>query len=277
MAIQLDREHFRDQYIMALQQMMSLLKGTTSDDGAIKGDTAHFYISAETEEMVTRAVDGSIPSANPEDTRVSIDLVEKFLKETITSGQAQTTQVDLLNSIVKRSRAKVEKTYDRTILTALDATTNQYNSGTAVVMSEGHAVEVLTDLLENTFDNGSEIFAAWSPKAWGHLMQQPGVTSVDYVGDYKVKKGDRVFEWMGVTHMMHPNVVGKGTAAAKCFMWDKSCVGHIAAANMDETLVSKWDEDFRMYVSSRLMHGAKVLQAGGVWEIVHDDTAAIAD
>lgn len=278
MAYQITQEQYRDEWVVAFQRGATYLKDCTTTETMIRGNEAVFPIQGAAGRMVQRGVNGLIPSDNPNDTQVRVPLLEKHRKETQTSFNIFTAQADLREAMQNRGALTAYREVDNEIIeNALEQATNQFNGGSAITLTFGNVVDILSELRENNVYAGDEICMVWTPKAWARIQTFDRATSVDYVDRKPLMMGmDLPFRWLGATHMVHTGLPGVGTAEANCYAFAKPAVGHAINQGDIRTSIGYDDEDDYSFARHTIFHGARILQQSGVLEIVHDDTAAIS-
>lgn len=278
MAIISNREEFARKYAIALQRRESYLEGRTFDDGMVDGEQVTWYIAGASEDMVERNGYSDIPSQNPTDTTVTAALQFWYGKEVITDRQLQDGQIgnDLINMIAARSAMVRKRKMDDILLTALDAANTQYNSGTAITLTDALAVDIESDLAENNVDADDEITFVLTPKAYAQIGRFEQVSSMDFGAANDPRAPKNVLRWGNMVFVKHTGLDGMGTATAKCFVFAKSCVGTARAVDSENVGIDEDEANFKVSIGYKVARTAKILQQGGVMEVIHDDTAAIA-
>lgn len=265
---------YRDEYVAAFEQRQSYLRDSVTSEAMVKGNSAIFLVTGKADTMKERGVDGLIPAANETDTQVTISLKEMHHRATQTGWDIFTGQSDRRRILQERGMKAANKEIDDTILTALDATTTTYNSGTAITLSYGKLVDIISELYENEVDVDGMITCVWSPKAYARILTFAQATSIDYVNSKPLVEGPRPFQFLGATHIMHPRVPGVGTSTAKNFVYHKAAIGHaIDTAGIKTEIGYNGEHDYS-YARHTVFHGAKVLQNSGIIEVTTDDTAS---
>jgi hypothetical protein len=266
---------YRDEYVAAFEQRQSYLRDAVTTETMVKGNSAIFLVTGKADTMKERGVDGLIPAANETDTQVTITLKEMHHRATQTGWDIFTGQSDRRRILQERGMKAANKEIDDTILTALDATTTTYNSGSAVTLTYGRLVDILSELYESEVDNDGQITCVWSPKQYARILTFAQATSIDYVNQKPLVDGPQPFRFLGAMHIMHPRVPGAGGATAKGFVFHKAAIGHaIDNAGIKTEIGFNGEHDYS-FARHTIFHGAKVLQNSGIIEIVNDDTAAI--
>jgi hypothetical protein len=127
----------------------------------------------------------------------------------------------------------------------------------------------------------SNVYALITPAFEGYLYQTTEFGSSDYVGKKPIDGADLAWRdqltmrfWMGVNWCVHPNLPGKGTTAAKCFMYHKTAVGHAFDTGGGlNTAIGYNDEQDYSYARATSFMGSVKLQDSGIIVINHDDSA----
>ncbi len=278
MAYQITQEQYRDEWVVSFQRGATYLKDCTSTEMMIRGNQAVFPIQGAAPRMVERGVNGLIPSRNRTDTQVNVVLREKHSLETQTSFNIFTAHADLREAMQNAGALTAAREVDNEIIeNALTTGTNQFNGGTAITLTFGNTVDILSELRENNVYSGDEICCVWTPKAWARIQTFDRATSFDYV-DRKPLMGntDLPFRWLGATHMVHTGLPGIGTNSAECYAFAKPAIGHAINQGDIRTAIGYDEEQDYSYARHTLFHGSEVLQQSGLLKIIHDDTAAIS-
>lgn len=266
---------YRDEYVAAFEVRQSYLRDTVTTEAMVKGNSAIFLVTGRADTMKERGVDGLIPAANEIDSQITINLKEMHHRATQTGWDIFTGQSDRRRILQERGMKAANKEIDDTILAALDGTTTTYNGGSAVTLTYGRLVDILSELYEAEVDNDGAITCVWSPKQYARILTFAQATSIDYVDRKPLLDGPQPFRFLGATHIMHPRVPGVGGATAKGFVFHKNAIGHaIDTAGIKTDIGFNGEHDYS-YARHSLFHGARILQNSGVIEITNDDTAAI--
>lgn len=269
---------YRDEHIAAFEQNYSILRVVCVQEAVIKGNTATFLVSGSGgASAVTRGSNGLIPYGNTDNTQYSCTLSEKHAPFERTGFNIFASQGDQKRIMQMGSVAVLNRDIDQVIIDQLDTATQ--DTGAAVTASLDLVIksQVILGNAEVPIEEEDNMFAVISPAFRGYLMQTTEFSSGDYV-NVKPFNGParRMWRWMGVNWMVHPNLTGNGTSAEKCYMWHKNAIGH--AANSKEMEVEV-DYDKKQAISwsrATLYHGAKLLQNTGIVQMMHDGSAYVA-
>jgi hypothetical protein len=270
------KQQYRDEWVVAFQRGETILKERVTREMMVNGLTANFSVQAAAGRMSERGTNGLIPSRNRTDSNVPVTLKEKHTKETRPGFDVFTAPANLREAMQNASALTAAREIDATIIDALATATNSYNSGSAVTLTYGKVVDIISTMLQN--NAGDEVTCVWTPKAWARILTFAQFTSVDYV-DSKVLTGSTVNKpavWLGATHLVHTGLTGMGTATAQNYCFARAAVGHAIANDMVMVDAGYNGEDDYSYDRATIYDGGAILQQAGVLKVVTDDTAAFS-
>lgn len=278
MAYQITGQQYREEWIHQFQRGETYLKDTVTMETVLEGNSsAVFAIGGVSSGMTERGANGLIPTRNATDTQVTVTLKERHTLENQTKFNVFTSQGGRLRQAMqKRSRMDAVREIDNEIIEALGSATTTYNSGTAITLTYGKLVDIISDLQElNVTD---EVCVIHTAKSWARMKQFTEFTSADYVdGKPLMGKMLRPIFFADATHIMMPSgLVGAGTNAAKMYAYAKPAVGHALAVDGIDVDADYNREHAYSWDRATIHHAAVILQQAGVVEITHDDTAAFA-
>lgn len=241
----------------------------------IKGNTAIFLVAGSGgETAVTRGSNGYIPFKSPSNTQNTCTLVERHGPYEMTGFDVFANQGDQKRILMKSSQAVLHRDIDQMIIDQLDTATVTTGSAAAASLNMIAIAKTKLGNAEVDLTQEDKMFAAITPAFEAYLMQVTEFASADYV-EVKPFSGPtkRARRWYGVNWMVHPNLTGVGTSSEKCYMWHQHSMGH--AANSAEMKV---DADYERkqqisWTNATLFHGAKLLQNGGIVQMLHDGSA----
>lgn len=271
---------FRDEFIAGFEQRTSVLRGSTTTEAVVKGNTAQFLIAdSGAATAVTRGVNGRIPSASDNLTTVSATLQEWHHKPTATSFNIFASQGDRNAIMQKNAMAVINRKIDADIIAQLDTATLT-TGATGVPASLRLVNTALAGLGKNAVPFDGNIWAVITPAFLGYLMETPEFTSADFVSKRPMDGAPAwqdqggYYDWMGIKWIVSVQLTGIGTATEKCYMFHKSAIGH--AFNKDISLTVGYnDEDDYSFVRTTIFMGSKLLQNTGVARMNHDGSALV--
>jgi len=268
---------YATEFVAAYEQKQSLLRGTVTTEGDIKGNNFVFIIEGAADSAVTRGANGAIPYASDDQTSATCTLAEYHHLARKNNFNIYSSSVPQRLSMQRRGVVSINKKTDDLITTQLATTTYSANGGTAITgMTIYNLLEACAILDENFVPDDGERYGLLTPMAWAHLMDIAQFSSGDYVPDKPFMRYSQWRNWNGVKWCRHPNLPGVGGATASCFVYHKMAVGH--GLNMGDmtTKVGVNDEQDYSWARCSAYQGAKALQLAGIVKLVHNDNTALS-
>lgn len=271
---------YRQEFIAGFEQKQSLLRETVTTEAVIKGNTAVFLVAdSGGASAVTRGPNGLIPARADNLTQNSCALAEWHDLVRKTSFNVFASQGDQRAIMQSTTMGVLNRKMDLDIITNLD--TGTINAGNAAVTATvGLCMKAMTILQNSEVPWDSNITAVISPAFHSYIMQAPEFSKATYVNGYPFKEGDpawrdkpKMFDWIGVMWIVHPRLIGKGTADEHCYMYHKSAIGHAVNTEGLKTPVGYDEEQDYSWARASADMGSKVLQNSGIVLIHHDGSA----
>ena len=269
---------YRDEHIAAFEQNYSILRVGCVQEAVIKGNSAVFLVSGSGgASAVTRGSNGLIPYGQTDNTQSTCTLYEKHAPFERTGFNIFASQGDQKRTMQMGSVAVLNRDIDQAIIDELDTATNDTGSSVTASLDLVIKAQVILGNAEVDITEEDSMFAVITPAMRGYLMQVTEFASGHYV-DVKpfVGPARRMWRWMGVNWMVHPNLTGVGTSTEKCYMWHKNAIGHAANSKEMDVRVGYDEKQDISWSRATLFHGAKLLQNSGVVQIKHDGSAYVA-
>ena len=274
---------YRQEFIAGFEQNQSLLRDSVTNEAVIKGNTAVFLVAdSGSATAVTRGVNGMIPARADSLTQNSATLAEWHDLARKSGFNVFGSQGNQREIMQKTTMGVVNRKVDTDIITELDTATTQ-TSATASTASLAMATHAISILGTNSVPFDGSIWALISPAYLAYLMRTTEFASADYVkrtpldGDTpQWKDVPGFYEWLGVKWIVHPNVTGVGTSSEKCYMYHKSAIGHAVDTNGMQSPVGYDEEQDYSWARCTCFMGSKMLQQGGVVQMLHDGSALAA-
>lgn len=264
---------YNDEFTQNYEQKQSILRGTVTTKGEVKGETFVFIIEGTADIAVERGANGLIPVADDTQSNASCTLKEYHHLARKTHFNVYSSSVPQRLSMQRRGVIAINNKTDQIIIDQLETTTN--NTGSAAAATLGLMLKACAIMDTNYVPNDGERYGILTPYAWAQMMRVEQFTSSDYVPDQPFMKNTPWRCWNNVKWTMHPNLPGKGTNAAKCFVYHKHAVGHALNQGEMQTKIGVNDEHDYSWARSSAYQGSKLLLAGGVVQVNHDDTASL--
>lgn len=269
---------YRQEFIAGFEQRESMLRKAVTTEAVIKGNTATFLIAdSGSASAVTRGTNGLIPARADNLTQSSATLQEWHDLARKTNFNVFASQGDQRRIMQMTTMGVINRKIDSDILGELANATQ--DTGAAATMSLDLAMYGKV-ILGNNAVPADNLFAAITPAAEAYLMQTKEFASAQYVSrqpfeGQKTGVGS-VFQWAGITWMVHPNLPGKATSAEKCFLWHRDAIGHALDRETMQAPVGYNEEHDYSYARCTGYFGSKLLQNAGVVVINHDGSAYVA-
>ena len=279
------RTQYSDEFKLDYEVDQAQLLRCVHSNGLIKGEQVKFDIVGVGEEAVKKGRDGKIPTLQLGLSQVAAVLDQDHAKYRIDNFDAFRANPNTRTVMNVRGKNAINRKINQVIIDQLDTATNVQNSGAAAAAS---SLAVISGILKSLMDRDVPIgdMDTWGLITPSMFLQMCRITefkSSDYVSDAGIiSKGPpgagskyEVRRWMGVNWMVVPQLTGKGTASAKCYVAHKSALGHLFGGEPSPILFQN-DEDAYSGVRFEVTHAAKMCLQSGVQQYLHDDTAAFA-
>jgi hypothetical protein len=271
---------YRKEFIMGFEQRESLLRQTCLTEAVISGNQAIFLVTDSGDAVATtRGVDGMYVYTDDnrdQYTCILSDSTHPTRRNNWNIFASQGDESQQRMAMQKNGIGVINRKIDNTILTALSAATQTTGSATtADLFLIMKAIAILGNNEVDTED-GNVTFVI-SPAMNANLMQIDGFTSADYVNDKPLGAGQsRVRKWGNYNFIVHPNIIGKGTASETCYAYHRDAIGHAINTKGMDIVVGYNEEQAYSYARATVFQGAKLLQNTGVVKILHDGSNYVA-
>lgn len=269
---------YRQEFVSAFEQRISLLAASTTREAVIKGNQATFLVAGSGgATAVTRGVNGLIPARGDDLNQYTATLVEWHDLVQRTGFNIFASQGDGRRIMQQTTMGVINRKIDSDILTELANATQ--DAGAAATGSLSLVMRAWTILgnADVPVEEEDNMFGVISPAFYAYLMQTPEFASADYV-DVKpfVGPARRYRRWAGINWIVHPNISGAGTAAELCYIFHRSAIGHAENTGEMDSKVDVNEEQNYSWARASIFMGSKLLQNTGVVKITHDGSAYVA-
>lgn len=266
---------YRKESIIGFEQQQSLLRQTTTTEAVINGNSAVFLVADSGDATATtRGVNGLISARADNLTQNTATLVEWHDLVRKTGFNIFASQGNQREIMQRTTRAVLNRKIDTDILSGLSSATQ--DAGAAATGSLDLVMHAKTILGNNEVPMDGQITGLISPAFHAYLMQTAEFASVDYVARKPFSTDLEMYRWAGCNFIVHPNLVGKGTAAEICYFYHKSAIGHAANVGEMDSKVGYDDEQDYSFARASMFMAAKLLQNSGVVKVTHDGSAYAA-
>jgi hypothetical protein len=269
---------YRQEFIQAFEQRVSLLRDTVTTEAVIKGNTAEFLVAGSGgATAVTRGINGLIPARADSLTQNACTLSEWHDLVRKTNFNVFASQGNQRAIMQQTTMAVINRKIDSDIITALN--TGTVNTGAAQTASMALIAKAKTKLGNAGVPWDGNITFLITPAFGSYLLQFPEFNKSTIVTKKPMDMSDTswrdkpiVYQWQGALWIEHPNLPGVGTAAAVCFAYHKTAIGHAIDSAGLESPVGYNEEQAYSWARCSSMIGSKVLQNSGIVIINHDDS-----
>lgn len=263
------------EFVQIFEQKQSILRGTVTTEGDVRGNQYVFIIEGQASTAVTRGASGNIPYAADNQSNATCSLTEYHHLARKNQFNIEASSVPQRLSMQRRGVVSINQRTDQLILAQAATTTNTTGAAGANSLSKMlYACQILDT---NYVPDDGERYGILSPKAWAFAMKIEQFTSKLYVAeDSKPFMNQSMwYDWNGVKWTRHPNLPGTGTAASYCFVYHKNALGHALNLGEMQTYIGYRQEQDYSWARVSAYMGAKMLQIPGVVSLIHDDTATL--
>lgn len=269
---------YRKEAVMGFEQGVSYLRHSVLTEAEFKGNQATFLVADSGGATPnTRGVNGLIPARADDLNQYTATLVEWHDLVRRTSFNIFASQGDGRRIMQQTTRKVMNRKVDSDILAELQNATQ--TCGAAVTASLNLVVKAKTILGNNSVDVDEEdnMFGVISYGFDAYLMLIPEYTKADYVEIKPFNMPTKRFKrWAGINWIIHPNIVGKGTALEYCFLYHRNAVGHAVNTGEIQALAGYHEEQDYSWARTTGFFGTKLLQNSGVVVMKHDGSAFVA-
>jgi hypothetical protein len=274
---------YRQDFVAGFEQNQSLLRGTTTTEVEVKGNTATFLVAdSGNASAVTRGVNGMIQARGDNLSQPAVTLVEWHDLVRKTGFNIFASQGNQVAIMQKTSMSVINRKIDYDIFTELNTGTVTAGA-TALTASLALVMRAFTVLQLAEVPWDSNITGLITPAFYAYLMQVKEFNSREYIGKPQMDRADGawrdkpvMFWWLNVCWVVHPRLPGVGTSAEKCFMYHKSAIGHAHDSGQLGAHVGFNEEQAYSWARSSAYMGSNLLQNDGVVVINHDGSALVA-
>lgn len=275
---------YRQEFIAGFEARQSLLRMSVTTEAVIKGSQAVFLIAdSGGATAVTRGVNGLIPARSDNLTQVTATLEEWDDLVHRTRFNIFASQGDGRRIMQETTMAVINRKIDSLIITQLN--TGSIGTGAVATASLALVTKAKTILGNSSVPHDGQLTGLITPAFEAYLTQNvPQFSSADYVTARPIATGEtawsdqpKMYSWLGVNWIVHPNLPGKGTNAEKCFLYHRSAIGHAMDVGdaLDVVVGYEEEQDYSFARCTGFM-GAKLLQNSGVVVMNHDGSALVA-
>ena len=271
---------YRREFVAAFNTGVTFLKDRATPQSMSLGGSAVFDVAAVGGRMQTRSIDGRIPRTNVQDGQVTCLLAEHVKKFEVTDFEKFKSQSDERAKMSHRILETVNQELDYNFMGELANASNTFNA-VAEPITLDFATRLIATLAANQVPiNPADVTVLCSPFLEAKLQNIKGYASQDYVSVRTLETGGNQFQnqvmmkrWLNVSWIVHPNLVGVGTASCANYIWHRRAMGCAAPEDQIKYSAGYDDQDHYYYASATLKAGHKILQQPGIFKFLHNDQA----
>lgn len=266
-------KQFESEVHLAYQRMGSKLRGTLRTVVGVVGESTTFQkIGKGT--AGTKNRHGDVPLMSLSHTPVECTLSDHYAADYIDQLDELKIKHDERRVVAESGAAALGRKTDSLITTAMDATTNSHNVGTATTWSAvASPLQYMEWFGEDDVPlNDGNAYHVVCFQAWADLMALQQFSSQDYVGDnMRPFLGAPAKMWAGFIWYPFSGLPKDGTGDYKQFAYHRDAVGH--AIGMDVSADFWWDGRKQAnQVTYKMSQGSILIDATGVIENLYDVT-----
>lgn len=278
MAVQAAVTQFRKETVMQFEQKKSQLGMATTKESMMQGLSAVFLVNGSNgDTAVTRGANGDIPYGGPQNSQITVTLLERHAAKELTGFDVFASQGNQADGLRRQVINIINRDIDLTILAALAAATNDFGTGTMDLTTVLGAVAILGQNQVAT-DEVDNMFGIISPAANAYMLQFTEFSNAQYV-DVKPFAGGaskRYKRWADVNWIVSPLVTGIGTASEILYIYHRDALGYACSLGEEKVYAGYEEKHGRNWARAELFHQAAVLQQSGIIKITHDGSAFVA-
>lgn len=244
------------------------LRNTTMPPDKITGEKMHFPLFGvgTAEEDVKR---GDIAKPiNANDTIVTVDTKKSRAFEEVYEDDLDQMTVNRQQAVAQRSAMALGRVHDKTVVSALKATSTSAVGAYADLMSVQTMLKARQVLMANDVDvESGDVFFAVDSVSWTQLLGDKRFSNADYVGpDLPYTRAGLAKTVMGIHVFALSDKtlrVGDSANQATCLMWSRNAIGFGYVRQLTGTVA--WDNRKDCWTHNmRMRIGSKILQSEGV-------------
>jgi hypothetical protein len=271
---------YREEFVQAFEQHVSLLRDCVTTEAQIKGNQAVFLVAGSGgAAAVTRGVNGRIPARADNLIQNTVVLSEWHDLVRRDGFNVFGSQGNARAIMQMSTMAVLNRKIDEQIITAANSTTVTIGA-TGTIPNVSLFQNASVKLQNASIPWDSNITLLCQPSFIAYLEQAPEFANAQYV-NLRPYAGDTAewrdtpmsYRWRNTLIVSHPNLPGKGTSSEISFLFHKSAIGQaMDSAGLMTPVGYQEEEDYSWARASAYM-GALLIQNAGVVSVTHDGSA----
>ena len=259
---------FEAEVHLEYQRMGSVMRNTVRTKNNVKGESTTFQV-AGSGSAGSKTRHGVVPIMNASRAPIEVTLQDRYAGEYIDKLDELKIEHDERQVAAQTIGGAIGRDMDTIILTAMDATTVENNSGTAQAFTAPIAIAQMEYFGNADIPFDGNLYAVVPWEAWGDLMALDQFNNQDYTpGDRLWFEGVTSKQWLGF-HWFPFSGLGSDGTDDKAFFYHSSSTGH--AIGMDFSLTVDWvPEKYTHLATGAVSHGAGLIDDTGCREFLYD-------
>ena len=266
-------KQFESEAHLDYQQMGSKLRNTVRTKSGITGESTTFQVIG-TASAGTKSREGDIPVVHPQHSVVECTLQDRYAAVYVDKLDELKIQHDERAAQSKNIAGAMGRDTDDILTTAMDATTNANNIGSAATWDAVAKPIALMEAMGKAsvpFDGNLYAVIPWA--AWGDLLDLDEFDNADYVQSEKLWfEGVTSKTWLGFKWFPHENLPPSASVDRKAFLYHSSSVGHAIGKDFSMRMDYVPTKDSTLAASS-MSHGAVIIDHDGIIEVLYNSVA----
>lgn len=262
---------YPDEFIPIFERMGSNLRTTCYQHFNANGSTVNFLTSGTPSATASqRGGNGLLVASLNSSTQTSCVLKDLNHLRRDTKFNWDLSQANQRLIAAQGAAKALARKMDDQVIAQLDtATVNTTSAATASLAMVQDAVATLGEA-NVAVEDEDNMFALFSIRARGYLLQIPEFASADYV-ETKALNGAivKTKRWAGLNWIFDNGLTGAGTASEQCFVYHRNAIGHALSGTVEAA--AGFDSEQNMYwARATAFAEAKKLLDSGIVMVYHN-------
>jgi hypothetical protein len=256
-------EEFDSMVKLAYQREGSLLRNTVRQKNNVSA-TKNYFQKMGKGTATTKGRNGIIPPMNPDHTRVSFTLSDRYAAEYVDDLDDQKINIDEKKALQDTAVYALGRETDQDIIDVLDTTSVYAGTDTDGMTKEKIQEALFKTLLKNDVPDDGRTVCVLGWDQWSELMDIPEFKNADFIGNAALPwvGSHQVKQWLNILWIPHSGLTVSSNVR-KCHMYHYSAVGHGSGCDI-KTEVAWISEKDSWFVKAKMSMGACVIDTTGI-------------
>jgi len=263
-------KQFESEAHMEYRQMGSKFRNTIRTKTGITGESTTFQVIGSVS-AGAKSREGNIPISHQSHAPVECTLADRYAGVYIDKLDELKVQHDERQVSARSIASAMGIDTDSIITTALDATANPNNVGSAATWSAvASPIAIMEAMGKSSIPFDGQLYFAVCWEVWGDLLDMDEFSNADYIGADNIwYEGVVAKDWLGFKWFPHENLPQDGSSDTKMFAYHRTAAGH--AIGQDFNLDLDWiPEKKSTLAAADMSHGSVIIDDTGVIEVLYD-------